>query len=153
VRLGPDAFLISAGYGKGSAQFNLTHPQPALWQADETWKTLKMKAKCTNLVLHKNYIYGLDDGVFACQDPQDDGRLKWRDGKYGHGQCLLVGDLIVVTAETGELVLIDPSPEGLRELASIPVFNDKSWNPPTIAGEYLLMRNAQEAACFRLAVE
>ncbi len=153
VALGADSFLISAGYGKGSAEIKITHPEPTVWQAEEVWKTLKMKAKFTNLVQHQGFIYGLDDGIMACQDPRDDGRLKWRDGRYGHGQCLLVGNLLLLMAEDGSVVLIDPNPEALRELATIPVFTDKTWNPPALAGEYLLIRNDREAACFRLAIE
>ena len=53
-------------------------------------------------------------------------------------------------AEQGDLVLVEPNPEGLRELTRFSVFKDKTWNPPALAGEYLLVRNDKEAACFRL---
>jgi hypothetical protein len=31
--------------------------------------------------------------------------------------------------------------------------NGKTWNPPALAGDLLLVRNDQEAACYRLPVE
>ena len=50
------------------------------------------------------------------------------------------------------MVLLDPRPDGLRELARLVALAGKTWNPPALAGEYLLVRNDSEAACFRLPV-
>jgi outer membrane protein assembly factor BamB len=55
-------------------------------------------------------------------------------------------------AESGDVVLLDPSPDGLRELTRFTALTGKTWNPPALAGEYLLVRNDKEAACFRLPV-
>ncbi len=87
----------------------------------------------------------------ACLDATT-GDLKWKDGKYGHGQVLLVGELLLVMAESGDVALLSPSPDGLRELTRFTALKDKTWNPPALAGEYLIVRNDKEAACFRLPV-
>lgn len=63
---------------------------------------------------------------------------------------ILVDDLLLVMAESGELILLEPTPEENRELARFPVLDGKTWNPPALAGEYLLVRNDKEAACYRL---
>jgi len=110
-----------------------------------------MKAKFTNLVLHRGFLYGLDDGIMACLDAAN-GEFKWKDGKYGHGQVLLVDELLLVMAEDGTVVLVDPSPDGLHELTRFTALHDKTWNPPALAGEYFLARNDKEAVCFRLPV-
>ena len=57
----------------------------------------------------------------------------------------------MLTSEKGEVVLIEPNPEKLVEIGKFQVFSDKTWNPPALAGEYLLMRNDKEAACLQLA--
>ena len=80
------------------------------------------------------------------------GQRKWKDGRYGHGQALLVKNLILLTAENGELILIQPNPEKLLEVSRLRVFDEKTWNPPALAGEYLLMRNDKEAACLKLSL-
>ena len=60
--------------------------------------------------------YGLDDGVMACLDASS-GEQKWKDGCYGHGQEILAKDVLLVSAESGEVVLFDPNPQEARVLA------------------------------------
>jgi outer membrane protein assembly factor BamB len=95
-------------------------------------------------------VYGLDDGILACVEVKT-GQRRWKDGRYGHGQGLQVGEIILITSEKGEVVLVRPDPEKLVEMGRFQVFSDKTWNPPAVAGEYLLMRNDKEAACLKLA--
>ena len=53
-------------------------------------------------------------------------------------------------AESGELVLLRPTPDGPNELHRFRVFDSKTWNPIALSGDLLLVRNDQEAACLRL---
>ena len=57
----------------------------------------------------------------------------------------------LLMAESGELVLLRPTRDAPNELARFQVFNAKTWNPIALAGDLLLVRNDQEAACLRLA--
>ena len=115
------------------------------------WKTNRLKAKFNNLVTRDGYVYGLDDGILACLDLAT-GELKWKDGRYGHGQFILLRDVLLITAENGEVVLLDPVPNERRELTKFQALNGKTWNPPAMVGDLLLVRNDQEAACYRLPV-
>ena len=87
--------------------------------------------------------------MFACVDLKD-GSLRWKEGRYGHGQGLLVGDLYLLMAESGELILLRPTPDAPNEVARFRVFKAKTWNPLALAGDRLLVRNDLEAACLRL---
>ena len=50
-----------------------------------------------------DYVYGLCDGIFECVDLKT-GKSMWRKGRYGHGQIVGAGDVILVQTErTGEL--------------------------------------------------
>ena len=82
------------------------------------WESPRLKSKFGNLIRHEGSVYGLDDGVLTCLDPSS-GERRWKDGRYGHGQMLLAGRLLLVQAENGELVLVDPSADGLRELTRL----------------------------------
>jgi outer membrane protein assembly factor BamB len=111
-----------------------------------------MKAKFAHLFVRDGCVFGLDDGIFACADLRD-GSKRWRDGRYGHGQGLVVGEHYLLMTESGELVLLRPTREAPNELARWKVLNSKTWNPIALAGELLLVRNDREAACLRLSVE
>jgi outer membrane protein assembly factor BamB len=149
---GPDQVFVGTGYGKGSALFRVERAPDDHWTTHTLWEKREMRTKFTTAVLHDGFLYGLDDGVLACVDLQT-GKRRWRDGRYQHGQVLLVGELLLVQAENGRVYLIEPSPEGLRELGWVPALNGKTWNNPVVAGKYLLVRNDQEAACYELALE
>jgi outer membrane protein assembly factor BamB len=111
-----------------------------------------MKSKFGTLIQRSGFIYGLDDGALACVDASS-GDLKWKGDRYGHGQMILVGDLLLMMAESGEVVLLEPNPEEPRELGRFKVFSAKTWNPPALAGDLLLVRNDQEAACLQLPLK
>jgi hypothetical protein len=111
-----------------------------------------MKAKFAHLFVRDGFLFGLDDGIFACVDLKD-GSQRWKEGRYGHGQGLLVGEFYLLMSELGELVLLRPTPDSPSELARFRVFNSKTWNPIALSGNLLLVRNDEEAACLRLPVK
>jgi outer membrane protein assembly factor BamB len=147
--VGTNRIMGSSGYGYGAELLQIDRDAQGKWQAQRLWRTTRLKAKFANPVFKDGFVYGLDDGVLTCLDPAD-GQTRWKDGRYGHGQHILCGDLLLLMAESGEVVLIEPKPDALHELARVPVFDHKTWNPPALAGEHLVIRNDLEAACFRL---
>jgi outer membrane protein assembly factor BamB len=76
-----------------------------------------------------------------------------RQGDYGQGQVLAVGDVILVQAEEGEVVMVDATSKELVELGRFPALTGQTWNNLCLYGKYLLVRNSEEAACFELALE
>ena len=146
--LAQDRVLLSTGYGVGAELLQITR-DAGRWHARRLWKSIRMKSKFGNLFHLDGYIYGLDDGALACIDVNT-GELKWKGERYGHGQMILVDKLLLLTAESGNLVLIEPHPAEARELARFKVFTAKTWNPPALAGDLLLVRNDREAAALRL---
>jgi len=149
VLVSSNRVLFSSGYGYGAELIEISKDTAGKLSAERLWKSPRMKAKFAHLFVRDGYLYGLDDGVFACVDLKD-GSQRWKEGRYGHGQGLLVNDLYLLMAESGELVLLRPTPEAPNELARFRVFSTKTWNPIALAGELLLVRNDQEAACLRL---
>lgn len=147
IQLPDDRLLVSSGYGVGAELWEIRNEGE--WKVKVLWKTNRMKSKFANLFYRDGYIYGLDDGIMACLDAKD-GSLKWKEGRFGHGQMIMVEDVFLLMAEAGEIVLLEPAPEAQRVLARHPVFTDKTWNPIALAGEYLLVRNDKEAVCLKL---
>ncbi len=141
--------LFSSGYGVGAELLEFSRKTNGGLAVERVWKSIRMKAKFAHLFVRDGCVFGLDDGMFACVDLKD-GAQKWKEGRYGHGQGLLVGELYLLMAESGELVLLRPTPDAPNELARFRVFNSKTWNPIALAGDLLLVRNDREAACLRL---
>ncbi len=149
VVVGENRVLFSSGYGVGAELLEFSRNAKDLLTAQLVWKSIRMKAKFAHLFVREGCLFGLDDGIFACVDLKD-GSQRWKEGRYGHGQGLLIGDLYLLMAESGELVLLRPTADTPNELARFRVFDSKTWNPIALSGDLLLVRNDQEAACLRL---
>jgi outer membrane protein assembly factor BamB len=148
VVLEGDRVFLSKGYGGGAMMLRVLHN--GKWQAEEVWRNPRvLKTKLTNVAVKDGHVYGLSDGILECVS-LDDGERKWKNGRYGHGQILLVGDHLLVQAESGELALVAATPEEHRELGRIEAINGQTWNNLCLYGEYLLTRNSEEAACYKL---
>ena len=158
VPLPGDRLFLSKGYGHGSTLLQITSDAEGdVWQLEPLWPGgLKpvMKTKLGNVVIHDGFVYGIDDVNLQCIELAT-GKKKWkqrRRPKFGHGQILLVGDILLVLSEVGEVILVKATPEKYRELASMRVFDDSqiTWNNPAFSPPYLLLRNAEAAACYEL---
>ena len=151
VPLPPDQFLLTKGYGLGAALYQLlpaASQQP--WTVRPVWANERvLKTKFTNVVVHKQHVYGLSEGVLECV-ALSTGERAWKAGRYGHGQMLGVGDHLLVLGEEGELVLVAADPSQHRELGRVAALNGKAWNTLCLFGSQLLVRNASEAVCFEL---
>jgi len=151
VVLPEDRVFITSGYGVGSKLIKINQDTNGSLSAVLLWKSNRMKAKFSNVIAIGEFIYGLDDGILACIDLQE-GKLQWKRGRYGHGQMILVDNLLLITTEKGEVVLVEPNSEEHKELARFSAIKGKTWNNPAFAGPYLLVRNSQEATCYKLPV-
>lgn len=142
--------LMSAGESSGVRRVAISHG-PGGWTAEERWTSFRLKPYFNDFVIHKGHAYGFDGRILASIDLQD-GERKWKGGRYGHGQLVLLPDqdLLLVLSEQGELALVKATPNQFTELATFPAIAGKTWNHPVLAGDTLLLRNGQEMAAFRL---
>jgi outer membrane protein assembly factor BamB len=125
---------------------------PGGWTVQERWTTTGIKPYFNDFVVHEGHAYGFDGNLLACVDLTD-GARKWKGGRYGAGQLVLLPeqDLLLVLSEQGELALVRATPDQFTEVAGrVPAIEGKTWNHPVLAGDILLARNAEEMAAFRL---
>jgi len=145
----PDGkIFVTTGYGVGSKLFQVKKDGEK-FKTELIWESKRMKAKFTNVVHKDGFIYGLDDGILACLDLEN-GKRRWKRGRYGHGQLLLVDNFLLILSEKGNLALVEVNPQKFNELAAYPAIRGKTWNTPALANNHLLVRNAEEAAYFQL---
>jgi outer membrane protein assembly factor BamB len=144
-----DRVFISAAYGTASAMLQVSRDRDQ-WAIKELWQNMKMQSRFTNPVAYQEHLYGLDEGVLACLDAKD-GSRNWKGERYGHGQLLLAGDVLVVLAEDGELALVEATPEAFHELGRFQALEGHTWNYPALADGKAYVRNDREMACYDLA--
>jgi outer membrane protein assembly factor BamB len=122
------------------------------WSIEERWTTIRLKPSFSGFVVHEGYAFGFDGRILACIDVEN-GKRMWKGGRYGQGQLLLLPDqdLLLVVTEDGELTLVRATRERFTELARFPAIEGKTWNPPVLIDDLLLVRNGREMAAFRLS--
>jgi len=151
VALEGDRLFLSAGYGVGCVMLQVKAEADGRFSAEELWRNKMMKTQFNSAGLRDGFLYGLDDGLLACVDAAT-GKRQWKDGRYGSGQTLIVDDLVLIQSEPGPVVLASATPESFQELGRLAALTSKTWNFPTLAGRYLLVRNDVEAVCYELPV-
>lgn len=155
VLVGANRVLLGKGYALGSKlieiEANVSDSPDSSEMASPTWSvktiwdhTSLLKTKFTSAIYHQDKLYGLSDGVLECVDPNS-GKRVWKKGRYGQGQLLVVNDLLLVSTEDGRVVLVDPKQGEL--LYEMPVIEGITWNIPTVAGPFLIVRNGEQIAC------
>jgi len=122
------------------------------WTTEERWTSRNLKPFYNDFVVHEGHAFGFDGSILACIDLAD-GARKWKGGRYGHGQMILLPDqdLLLVVSEEGELALVSATPDRFTEVARFKAIEGKTWNHPVLVGDVLLVRNGEEMAAFRLS--
>ena len=146
--------LIGSGSGmaanNGMLRLAVVH-EPGGWTAKERWTSNGLKPYFNDFVVHNGHAFGFDGSILACIDLEN-GTRKWKGGRYGHGQLIVLRDqdLLLVLSEEGELALVKAAADQFTEVARFRAIEGKTWNHPVLVGDVLLVRNDQEMAAFRL---
>ena len=142
-----DRVFVSCGMGSVLVQVAKVEQS---WTAKEIWRSRDLQAMYSNPVAYGEYLYGLSRGILTCIDART-GQRCWKAGRYRHGQLLLCGDQLVIQSETGDLALVEASPEKYRLVTSFHAIDGiKSWNNPAMSGGLIVLRNNLEMACYDL---
>jgi outer membrane protein assembly factor BamB len=151
LAVGGTQVLIGSENDIGTARIDVAH-DGGTWTVGQRWASRDLKPSYNNFVVHDGAVYGFDGSFFGCIDLQT-GKRRWREGRYGHGQVLLLADqaLLLVMSEKGEAILVRADPEQHEEVGRFQAIKGKTWNHPALVRGRLYVRNAEEIACYDLA--
>lgn len=159
IDLGENRILLTKGYGHGASLLRVLR-EGTDWSVEPEWSPAirpVLQTKFSNPVVRDGHAYALNGETLQCVEVET-GKIAWRKRRrpaFGFGQVLLFnGGLLVMCEESGEAVLVATTPDGYQELAAKIVLTEGEvcWNNPVIAGDLLLVRNAVEAAVYRLSL-
>lgn len=154
-----DTILLPTGMNTGTRAIRISkavsndNKTQASLTAEDLWTSRNLKPDFTDLITFHGYAYGNDAGIWTCIELKT-GERKWKGGRYGKGQALLLENsgLILIAAESGQVVLLLANPDEYHEVASFKALEGKTWNHPVVVGDRLYVRNAQEAAAYKLTL-
>jgi outer membrane protein assembly factor BamB len=111
------------------------------WTAEERWTSTGLKPYFNDFAVHNGHAFGFDGSILSCIDLAD-GKRKWKGGRYGGGQLVLLADqdLLLVLSDEGELALVSATTDEFREIGRFKAIEGKTWNHPVVVRDMLLRR-------------
>jgi outer membrane protein assembly factor BamB/enterochelin esterase-like enzyme len=132
-------------FDSGSAMYSVT----ADGGIEEVWQSRAFNNSLAIPVLVDGHLYGFTGRFLTCAEA-DTGEIVWRSRPpLGQG-IALVGGKLVVLAASGDLVVIEPTPEGYQELTRISTFEEGDYATATFSEGVFLVRNLERMAAIRV---
>jgi len=155
--IGDGRFFVSGGYGAGCAMFKV-EKKDGKFTAAELFKNKNCNAHVHNMILYKGFLYALcntnelNDGLM-CLDL--DGNVKWKTGRAPHfdkgGFLFADGVMYVMDGAGGQLRIVDPGPEGYKQLAEAKLLQGRQiWAPMALSRGKLVCRDQGQMKCIDL---
>ncbi len=153
-----DLVFCTAGYGIGAAACQVTRTDSG-FQATELWRVKgdnPLASLWSTPVCKDGFLYGMISfkkfgrGPLKCVDLKT-GQVKWEQPGFGAGNVILAGNRLIALADDGEVVLVEASPDGYKELGRTKAVAGKCWSTPALSNGRLYVRSTKEAACLDFA--
>ena len=149
VLLGNQLFL-SASYGTGAVLL-----QVGKGRCDEVWKSDAVLSNHYNTSLHKDgFLYGIDGRQeqrprLRCIEAKT-GQVRWTEEEFGCASMILADGKLIALREDGNLLLIEATPNGYRELARAAVLGSACRAEIALAEGLLYGRDGQKLTCWKV---
>ena len=147
VVTGNDVYC-SAGYGVGAGMYKVE-----AGKAVEVWRRPnRLINHWSSPLVHEKHLYGLygfkryGKAPLQCVEFAT-GEVKWKEAGFGPGNCILIGDKLIVLADDGEMAIAIATPEKYDELWKGNVLDGKCWSTPAFSNGKIFIRSTKEAAC------
>ena len=145
-----DQIFLSASYGTGAVLLQVANNAvKPVWSGDES-----MSNHYSTSVYKDGYLYGFEGRQEFGQSLRcvelATGKVMWNVDGFGAGTLLIAGDSLVITRESGELVLAPVSPKAFRYNARAQLVPGIVRAYPALADGRYYIRNDRQLSAFDL---
>lgn len=161
---GDNKFLVVGGYERGASMFQVVKGADGTFSTKELFSTVEFGDQTKPALLHNGYFYAMygtnsrRDGL-CCMDMN--GNVLWKTKRapnFDKGSMILADGLLLATDGANALYLVEPSPEGYKQLAKADLLKSDiategqgNWAPMALAGDgLLLIRNHSKMMCVKV---
>jgi outer membrane protein assembly factor BamB len=171
IDAGDNKLLITGGYELGALMLKVEKKEDGSYGTTELFRTEEFGDQTKTPLLYEGYFYAQygtnnkRDGL-TCMDME--GNIMWktkRNPDFNKGSMVLAEGLILATDGSKSLYLIEPDPEGYKQLASAELlkeaekgddqqasrFPTQNWAPIALADGKLLIRDQSRMLCVKVA--
>ena len=126
--------------------------------ANQVYKTKAQDAPgMATPVLLDGYLYGnigpWQDSRLKCIEFAT-GKVAWEEkGNRDWNSVILVDGKLLVLLTDGQLLLVDPKPDGYKELARFQALDGKCWNAAAFSNGRLFLRSNKEGVCYEMGAK
>jgi len=146
------AYAGSAGTGGGAVRLQARDGGVA---AEPLYFEASFPSAIGGAVKVGDYLYGTTGAALMCIEFQT-GQVKWKDRALGAASLCFADGRLYLHGENGEVALVEPSPEGYRELGRFTPPEppkrannmEKAWVYPVVAGGRLYLRDHSCLWCY-----
>lgn len=150
-----DGLIFAASaYGNGGGAVKLVKNVSGAITPEEVYFSTSMQNHHGGMIVHDGCLYGAnggnEGGFLTCMDFKT-GKILWRDRNAPKGSLLLADDRLYLRAESGTMLLIEPSREGLVERGRFEQpdrTTPPAWAHPIIANGKLYIRDQNLLLCY-----
>ena len=123
-----DRIFISSGYNRGATLLRF-----AGGKLTPLWENLKMRNQMSTCILWQGYLYGINEDIFTCME-FDTGAVRWTGGTgIKKGSFMMADGKLIILGDKGDLVIVEATSAGYRELARAKVLEGHCWSMPILA--------------------
>ena len=152
--LGADGVIYVGSAGTGGGAVKIV-PKDAGVGVEELYFESKLPTTIGGVVKVGEHLYGTTGTSMVCVEFAT-GNMKWEERVFGPSSLMVADGRIYVHAESGEVALVEPSPEGFRlkgkftppGLPARVNAMEKAWAHPVVAGGRLYIRDLNRLYCY-----
>jgi outer membrane protein assembly factor BamB len=140
-----DRVFLSTAYGTGAVLLDVKSSKPeAIWEGENI-----LSCHYNTPLLVKGNLYGIEgrqeggQARLRCVE-WDTGKVKWTKEAFSCAGLIHADGLILACPENGDVVLIEPSPDGYKELGRAAVLDSPVRALPALAGGRLFIRDTKK---------